>query len=251
MGDWWHREVIEPGKLPLLLCAAAFVVTFLATRAITRMIRAGVGPFRDNVSAGGTHVHHAVYGIALLVVGALTAVGSSANPWRALAAVAVGAGTSLVLDEFALILHLQDVYWAQEGRLSVQVVSLTFACLAFSLVGVLPFGIDDAGPQEQGVRAALAGYLVLQGVAVLACAAKGKYPTALFAIFVPVVAFVGALRLGRPGSLWARHRYGEGKLARAERRARRFDARWDPLGDRLGNLLAGRPTELPGRTDGH
>jgi hypothetical protein len=251
MGDWWHREVTEPGKLPLLLCAAAFVVTFLSTRAITRMIRAGVGPFRDNVSAGGTHVHHAVYGIVLLIVGALTAVGSSVNLWRALAALAVGAGTSLVLDEFALILHLQDVYWTKEGRLSVQVVSLTFACLTFALVGVLPFGIDDADAQEQGVRGTLAVYLVLQAVAVLACAAKGKYPTALFAIFVPAVAWVGALRLGRPGSFWARRRYGKGKLARAEERARRFDARWDPIGDWLGNLLAGRPTALPGRTDRH
>jgi hypothetical protein len=251
MGDWWHREVIEPGKLPLLLCAAAFVVTFLATRAITRMIRAGVGPFRDNVSAGGTHVHHAVYGIVLLVSGAVTAVGAAGDVWRNLAAVAVGAGTSLVLDEFALILHLQDVYWSREGRLSVQVVSLTFACLAFALVGVLPFGIDDAGPQEQGVRGGLAAYLVLQAVAVLACAAKGKYPTALFAIFVPLVAWFGALRLGRPGSLWARRRYGKGKLARAERRAQRFDDRWDPIGDWLGNLLAGRPTQLPGRPDRH
>src|SRR5512138_1915303 len=101
MGSWWQQDIVDAGKLPLLLCAASFVVTFLATRAITRMIRAGIGPFRDNVSASGTHVHHAVYGVVLLVLGALVAVGTAGSPYRELAAVAVGAGTSLVLDEFA------------------------------------------------------------------------------------------------------------------------------------------------------
>jgi hypothetical protein len=247
MGDWWSRDVVEPGKLPLLLCAAAFVVTFLATRAITRMIRAGVGPFKDNVSAGGTHVHHAVPGIVLLVAGAITAVGvRGGSPWQELAAVAIGVGTSLVLDEFALILHLQDVYWSDEGRLSVEMVSLTFVCLAFALIGALPFGTSNVGPTEQGVRGGIAAAAVLHAVLVLTCAAKGKYRTALFGIFVPVLAWVGAPRLARPRSLWARHRYGEPKLARAAQRAERFDARWDPVGDRVGDLLAGRPS-VPGR----
>ena len=47
MAGWWERNISEPGKLPLLLCFLAFVVTFLATRAITRSIRAGRGPFHD------------------------------------------------------------------------------------------------------------------------------------------------------------------------------------------------------------
>jgi hypothetical protein len=243
MGDWWARAVVEPGKLPLLLCSAAFVVTFLTTRAITRMIRAGVGPFKNNVSAGGTHVHHAVPGIVLLVVGAITAVGvRGRSPWQEVAAVAVGIGTSLVLDEFALILHLQDVYWSNEGRLSVEMVSLTFACLSFVLVGSLPFGISDVGPVEQGVRGGIAAGAVLHATLVLACAAKGKYRTALFGVFVPGIAWVGAGRLARPQSRWARRRYGERKLARATRRAERFDARWDPLWDRIGNVLAGGPS---------
>ncbi len=241
MGGWWQTYVVEPGKLPLLLCALSFVVTFLTTRAITRMIRAGVGPFRDNVSEGGTHVHHAVYGVVLLVLGAVIAVGSAGpSAWRGVAAVLVGAGASLVLDEFALILHLEDVYWSREGRLSVQMISLTFVCLMFALIGVVPFGIRD--PTEQSVGGALTVGLLLHSVLVLACAVKGKYPTALFGMFVPIVAWVGAFRLGRPGSLWARRRYHGAKLAKAERRASRFDARWDPLGDRLANLFAGSPT---------
>src|ERR671913_14450 len=79
VSDWWHRNITEPGKLPLLVALGAFVVTFLVTRTITRMIRAGVGPFRDNVSTGGLHVHHAVPGIVSLVVGAFVALGATSG----------------------------------------------------------------------------------------------------------------------------------------------------------------------------
>ena len=108
-------------NVPLLVCFGAFVLTFLVTRTITRMIRAGKGPFHDNVSGSGLHVHHAVPGIILLVTGAFVAVGTSGSgsAWAIVAALLVGVGTSLVLDEFALILHLQDVYWAKDGRTSV------------------------------------------------------------------------------------------------------------------------------------
>jgi hypothetical protein len=251
VGDWWQHNIVDAGKLPLLLCSAAFVVTFLTTRGVTRMIRAGRGPFRDNVSASGTHVHHAVYGIVLLVLGALVAVGAAGPPYQELAGVAVGAGTSLVLDEFALILHLQDVYWTQEGRLSVEMVSLTAGCLMFALVGVLPFGIDDVKPAELSVRGGIATVTVMHALVVLVCAAKGKYRTGLFGWFVPGIAWFGAFRLARPGSLWARHRYRGRKLARAERRAQRWDARWDPIGDRLANLVGGAPSVPAKAPDGH
>jgi hypothetical protein len=242
MGDWWRTYVVDAGKLPLMLCALAFVVTFVGTRVITRMIRAGRGPFRDNVSSGGTHVHHAVYGIVLLVTGALVAVGAGAgSSWRSLAGVLVGAGASLVLDEFALILHLQDVYWSQQGRLSVQVISLTAACLLFALIGVLPFGIDDSTRANQVANVLTTGW-ILHAFLLLTCMAKGKYRTALFGVFLPVIAWVGAVRLGRPDSWYARRRYKPEKTAKAERRAERFDRRWDPIGDRLANFVAGSPT---------
>src|SRR5580700_5243904 len=63
MASWWHRDVIAAGKLPLMLCFLAFVVTFVLTRTITRMIRDGRGPFRNQVTASGTHIHHSVPGI--------------------------------------------------------------------------------------------------------------------------------------------------------------------------------------------
>src|ERR1700755_1068916 len=133
-------------NVPLLVCFAAFVVTFLTTRTITRMIRAGKGPFHDNVSGSGLHVHHAVPGIILLTAGAFIAVGTtgSGSAWAIVAALLVGVGTSLVLDEFALILHLQDVYWADEGRISVEMVSLAVGTLGLVLLGLDPFSVDES-----------------------------------------------------------------------------------------------------------
>ena len=145
MGSWWHRDVIAAGKLPLGLCFLAFVVTFASTRTITRLIRDGRGPFRNQITASGTHIHHAVPGLILLIIGALTAVGGPGSlGWLCFAGVCVGIGMSLVLDEFALILHLQDVYWNGEGQLSVEAVTLTAACLGLMLVGFSPFGIQGA-----------------------------------------------------------------------------------------------------------
>ena len=150
-------------NVPLLVCFAAFVVTFVTTRTITRMIRAGKGPFKDNVSESGLHVHHAVPGIILLVAGAFMAVGTSGSgsAWTTVAALLVGVGTSLVLDEFALILHLQDVYWADEGRVSVEMVSLAMACLGLAVVGLTPFNFSGF---EGGAESVIVVSLVIAAV---------------------------------------------------------------------------------------
>jgi hypothetical protein len=243
VGNWWQRDVIEPGKLPLLVCFAAFVITFLTTRGITRAIRAGHGPFH-NISEGGTHVHHAVPGIIALVAGAFLALDSAPHSVTAvIAAVAVGTGTSLVLDEFALILHLQDDYWTAEGRVSVEMVSLAFGCLGFMLIGLAPFGVNDMGDAELAVRVGTDAATALTLALIVVCVLKGKFKLALFGIFVPPLAWLGALRLARPKSRWAARRYGPRRLDHAAQRAAAFDARWDPILDRLSNLVAGKPSK--------
>ncbi len=92
--------------LPLLFVSISIVVTFL----VTRLIRAGKGPSKDNVSEGGVHAHHAVYGIFALLAGAVMNTAAESSVFRVLGAILIGAGASLILDEFALILHLRDVY---------------------------------------------------------------------------------------------------------------------------------------------
>ncbi len=241
MLSWWHRDVIAAGKLPLMLCFVSFVVTFASTRTITRLIRDGRGPFR-NVSVGGTHVHHSVPGIILLMIGAFTAVGGPGTlGWRSFSAVAVGIGTSLVLDEFAMTLHLQDVYWSGEGQLSVEAVSLVAACLGLALVGFSPARGEGVGSAEFSLGISATGVLVIDACLALVCILKGKYRTGLFGLFLPPVGAIGAVRLARPNSIWARHRYRGKRLERAARRAAAFDRRWKPLQAGWLDFIGGKP----------
>jgi L-lactate permease len=230
--------------VPLLVCFAAFVVTFLTTRTITRMIRAGKGPFHDNVSDSGLHIHHAVPGIILLVTGAFGALATSGSgsAWAIVAALLVGVGTSLVLDEFALILHLQDVYWADEGRISVEMVTLAMGCLGLAVVGLTPF---DFSGFEGGVESAVIVGLVVAAILglIVVSVMKGKYKLALFGAFIPLCALVAALRLARPESRWAKRHYGPAKLARAKARTGWYDEHFGPATAWVSDFVAGRPSE--------
>jgi hypothetical protein len=162
--------------------------------------------------------------------------------WRSFAALAVGIGTSLVLDEFALILHLQDVYWSGEGQLSVEAVSLTAARLGLALVGFSPFGVQDVDGFELTLRVTATGILIADGVLSVICVLKGKYRTALFGLFLLPVGVIGALRLARPSSIWARHYYRGRRLERTPRRAADFDQRWAPLQTDWEDFVGGKPS---------
>jgi hypothetical protein len=252
MHGWWQHEVVDSGKWPLMLTFIAFVVTFLTTRLITRLIRAGHGPFGNVVTSSGTHVHHAVPGIILLIVGAFAAVGTAPaglGAWFGVGAVMIGAGVSLVLDEFALILHLEDVYWSNEGRLSVNLVSLTAAYLGLALTGVSPFGVDNVGDGELVFRLGASTAIAAHAALVVVCVLKGKYRLAVLALPIPAVAVVGALRLARPGSVWARRRYSPARATTAGARSNRFDERWRPAIDRWDSLLGGVPYRSQQATD--
>jgi hypothetical protein len=241
---WFQTTITDQGRLPLFLCLLAFVVTFVVTRIITRAIRAGRGPFKNNVSSSGLHVHHAVPGIILLVIGAFVAVGSGVERgWPELAGVLVGIGTALVLDEFALILRLSDVYWSEEGRVSVEMVSLATASLGMGLLGRNAFSINDSADAAALMLslAVCALHLVLVVVAV----SKGKYSTAVFTAFFPIVGWISSIRLARPNSSWARKYYGPHKMQRAQRRADRFEALFGDKFQRLGDLIAGQPEADP------
>jgi hypothetical protein len=243
MLSWWHRDVIAAGKLPLMLCFLSFVLTFVSTRTITRLIRDGRGPFR-NVTVGGTHVHHSVPGIILLIAGAFTAVGGPGTmAWLSFSAIAVGIGTSLVLDEFALILHLRDVYWSGEGQLSVEAVSLVAACLGLALVGFSPARVANVDSAELSVRMSATAVLIMDACLGLVCVIKGKYRSGLFGLFLPPVGLVGAVRLARPNSIWARRLYQGGQLEHATRRAAAFDRRWKPVQAGWEDFIGGRPSQ--------
>jgi hypothetical protein len=158
-----------------------------------------------------------------MVAGGLGGLAAQASGWRSLAGVAFGIGLALVLDEFALILHLQDVYWTDQGRTSVDAVLLTGAVLVLVVLGANPFSADaEAGTSGTAI------VIAINVVFALVCFVKGKIGTGVIAIVVPFVGLVGAWRVARPKSPWALRRYPEGshKADKARAREERFDARW-------------------------
>ena len=135
----YRKHFADYRKERRLLSTASFFLTFGIVRAITHAIRANIGPFR-NVTPGGRHIHHMTFGIlGLLLVGYLwmLEIGTATNDRRAsrLTSASYGAGAALTLDEFALWLNLQDVYWAKQGRESIDAVALFGSLLSMGVIG--------------------------------------------------------------------------------------------------------------------
>src|SRR5579864_5866592 len=126
----------------LFLASLGFFGGFGVARAITHAILHRVGPFR-NLSVGGRHLHHLVFGIGgLLGVGyawlVLVGVSSKSSPASRATAVGYGVASALTLDEFALWLDLQDVYWAKQGKQSIDAVAVFGGLLSIGFWGA-PF----------------------------------------------------------------------------------------------------------------
>ena len=114
----FHEE-LDPQQRAALLSWLAFSATFGALRGITYSIKEGKGPFR-NLSVGGAHLHHYMWGIGLISgVGGVAVHGDEPRRNHPAVALSYGAGLALIVDEFALLLELKDVYWAKQGRISV------------------------------------------------------------------------------------------------------------------------------------
>ncbi|HEV7942032.1 MAG TPA: hypothetical protein VGP17_04450 [Solirubrobacteraceae bacterium] len=134
----YHKHFDDRRKERQLFATGSFFSTFATVRAITHSIRAQRGPFR-NITPGGKHIHHMTIGIAgLLTVGYLwmLELGINEERWSSRATAAVfGSGAALTLDEFALWLNLEDVYWTKEGRESIDAVVLFGSLLSLSVIG--------------------------------------------------------------------------------------------------------------------
>lgn len=237
---WYEDIIVASGRAGIIWMLIAFAVTFLITRGITRRIRrervaatalaaeamargeappeAKGGVVKD-VEIGGVHIHHQVWGLLLmLVAGMLEFAFEFSSPWLEVLGILFGAGAALVLDEFALFLHLDDVYWSTAGQKSIDAVVATLCVMAALILGSGPLGITAQDLQDApiGVPIAIAVNLTL----VTVCLMKGKIVTAAVGFFVPLVALVGAIRLAQVSSWWARNRYADRprRHARAEQR---------------------------------
>jgi len=213
-----YREwILETGKQPELFLLLAFLLTFGFIRTSAHMIRAQVKWWPGNVSVGGTHVHHLVWGILLLLaVGYVAIAIDPGAPGREILAILFGVGAGLTLDEFALWLNLEDVYWSAKGRSSIDAVIVAGGLAGLVLVGLRAW-LDVADEVAVAARALVGSAIVIHLVLSVVNAAKGKYATAAVGIVVPFVGLIGAMRIARPHSVWARH-YGRDKLAKAAAR---------------------------------
>jgi hypothetical protein len=136
--DEWNRH-LKPGEQATVLAWSAFTVTFAGLRGLTHWIRAGHGPAGGGISLGGKHFHHYNIGIALLAgVAAVGLRGSERQRRHPTAAIAYGAANAMIVDELALLLDLRDVYWANEGRESVD-AAIGIIAAGGTIVAGIPF----------------------------------------------------------------------------------------------------------------
>jgi hypothetical protein len=236
----FELDFLTSGRLPLLCCLIAFILTFFVTRTIVRYIRANAGSDAPrkwwqprNIGHGGVHIHHVVIGVILVMLSGVTMVTLAVNggvPEFTVAATFFGIGAALVLDEFALILHLQDVYWSEDGRTSVDAVFAAVAIAGLLVLGFNPLSFFDVGVWRDDHSVLVRATVILLAVVTLLLAVivllKGKVWTGLVGMFITPLLLVGAFRLSRPHAPWARWRYTTRprKMHRAlvrERRLRR------------------------------
>ncbi|MFK0194708.1 phosphatidylglycerol lysyltransferase domain-containing protein [Kitasatospora sp. NPDC090308] len=242
--DAYRDRIVDTGREPLFLLLLGLVLSFLFIRLSTRLIRARVRWWPGNVAPGGLHIHHVVFGQTLLLVCGVAAfaVRGDGGAWWNLLGFGFGVGAGLVLDEFALVLHLKDVYWSTQGRTSVDAVVLAVVTIGLLLLGELPLGGFARHPDGP----TLAGASVLLALVVVTLL-KGKTWTGLLGIMLWPLALVGAVRLARPASPWARWRYRSRprRLARAERREDRIHRRLVAAKTAAYDLVAGTPDADP------
>lgn len=243
MADWYRTQLVDTGRSVALWVLIGFLLTYGLTRWITRRIRARQASGADDGNAsikdvyiGGVHVHHQVWGILLILIVGLVEFRYHPNsPWKDILGALFGVGAALALDEFALWLHLEDVYWTDEGRKSIDAVMVAVVVGIAVLLSSSPVGLDPNAARNEGYILTSVTVVINVTFAII-CLLKGKLATGLVALPVPLVGLIGAIRLAKPSSFWARRFYADPKMATA---TARFGERHKARRERLRDLFSG------------
>ncbi len=242
--DFWSN-LEDHHEQAVFLVLVGFVGSFAFIRMSTRIIRSeSVSWWPGNIeSESGLHLHHLVFGIVtMMVAGTLGFVADGRTPYTEICALGFGIGVGLTIDEFALWVHLEDVYWEREGRSSIDATVIVASMMLLIVLGVSPVALDSSSTET------LVSSIVLT-LAIFACVgicvAKGRILHAVTGIFIGPLAIYGASRIGKPDSPWGRYRYGERRPKKQAKAEARFppDRRTERFKEAFRDLIGGKPSE--------
>jgi hypothetical protein len=191
--------------------------------------------------SSGLHLHHLVRGIVLMMLaGFLGFAADPTGPETEILAALFGIGLGLTLDEFALWIHLRDVYWAEEGRCSLDAVIVATVIGGLLVRGAASFDIPRDASSVDTLILAVVTDVLLATLAIL----EGRRLLGLIGIFIRAGSFVSAVRLASPWSPWAQRFYDSDgrKLARSRARFERIEARRR----RIPDAIVGAPEDAAG-----
>ena len=232
----YSHYIYRGGREPLFFLLLAFLGTFGVVRAYTRLGRARGWP---SGSVRDVHLHHLVPGILASLASATAIIAfRPGDDSMLLLSSLFGVGAALTLDEFALILHLEDVYWTKEGRSSIEATLMGAAFGFLCLLASLPLGGDPRGDAPHWLAGVVLGVNLTFG---LIAFLKGKPKLGTLGIFLPGLSLIGALRLAAPQSPWAHRFYSQDKTQRSEKRAERRHLRYGDLRHRIYDAIGGAP----------
>jgi hypothetical protein len=239
--DFWDDQILAHERQGVFLVLVGFILSFAFIRMSTRLMRSPRVPWWPGsvVSESGVHIHHLVFGIvAMMIAGTLGFATHGASPWAEICGFLFGVGAGLTIDEFALWVYLDDVYWAEQGRSSIDATVIAAAAMGLIVLGVNPL---DLGSESEGIVAlAVSGLLLVAVVGI--CFLKGRRMHGIIGFFIFPVALYGAARIGKPDSGWARRRYGERRPKKQAKSEARFppDRRTDRFKEAFRDIVGGK-----------
>jgi hypothetical protein len=244
VSDYWNEHILANNRQGVFLVLVGFILSFAFIRMSTRLMRSPKVPWWPGsvVSDSGVHLHHLVFGIVtMMIAGTLGFAAHGESPWAEICGFFFGVGAGLTIDEFALWVYLDDVYWADEGRSSIDATVIAAAAMGLVVLGVNPF---DTGKESEGLLALIVSGLLLVLVVAI-CFFKGRRLHGIIGFFVFPVALYGACRIGKPDSAWARRRYGKRKPKKQAKSEGRFppDRRTERFKEAFRDIIGGKPSE--------
>jgi hypothetical protein len=245
ISDFWEDQLVEHGRQYLFLVFVGFIGSFGFIRLSARLMRSPRVPWWPGsvVSESGLHLHHLVWGIvAMMGAGVISFALLDTGWWYEVCALVFGIGMGLTIDEFALWVYPDDVYWAREGRTSIDATLVAAAFMGLILLGGVSIDVDAASPFD--VIGTVLLVIVVLALSTI-CFLKQRVFHGAIALLVVPVGIYGAVRIGKPGSPWARRYYGArnpGKQGKAERRFS-SDRRTEHLKERFRDAVGGMTGE--------